>query len=346
MSSFIKVEGFNLLVHYHRGKVKNLIELLSEGLLAQISNSSVHFKNGKKVSRIVGYQEFKTNSGVFISGYFHRSTSFNWEHVEEGGIPIEDPGSVDAMPRAKFIIDVKRHRIYWITPIGQTATPAINTFITYLKNLSVKFLKNDYIELYKSECLKEDCEPSARGQHNFLVENFVTLRTISMEIVPLIPKEMFDEFFTDKFRLLELTLKPKKSNPTADDFEELIEETEKKFDEAEGEAEIKVKAKDRKQGLVKNKVKTAIKNCFSKGTLLLKMKLQDKSDTENKNITITNIPKKGKFKEGMIDISLKESFESEIDSDETLEIVGKLNKRIIDSDKMSNEQQKLYKKMF
>lgn len=329
-SNLIRVEGYNLLIHYHKDESKNLIHLLTEGLLDKLKDGSQKQKFRASISCCKEVSVVKISNKKFVTGYFHKSTRLDWDHIEANEEPVKKRGHQRVMPRARFYIDVENHNIYWITKAGITGNPSISNFLAFLKQTSTDILVRNYSKEFnknhKPHIKSKDAKKVKRALLEFLKDNKVTSAEFKIELVPLIPAQMLKKFFTPKYKIMEILLRPKKSNPKKKDFDNLLEKAEDTFSDADADVEIKAKASNSKKGMNQKKLEDAVSKTLEEGTLLLKMKVQEKNEEEKGDFIVSNMKISKKQAAGQMDISLKKQYNTKFDKEDLSNIIKDVSK--------------------
>ena len=328
--NFIRVEGYNLLIHYHKDESKNLIHLLAEGLLDRLKDGNQKQKFRASVSCCKNVKVVSISNKKFVTGYFHKSTKLEWDHVESNEEPVKETGSQRVMPAARFYIDVENHNIYWITKVGITGNPTIINFLSFLKNTSTDMLVGQYSmefnEKYKPKIKGRSTKKIKKALTEFLKENKVTTAEFKIELVPLIPSDMLHKFFTRKYKIMEIVLRPKKSNPKKKDFDDLLEKAEDTFSDANADVEIKAKASNSKEGMDQKKLEKAVSKTLEEGTLLLKMKVKEKNEEEKGDFIVSNMKLSKKEHAGQMDISLKKQYKEKFEKIDLANVIKDVSK--------------------
>lgn len=314
--SKIDIRVFNFLVHYGPKDQKNLLDLMEEclwGLLLQgpvlEGRNSAYVENVTPVS----------GRDTLISGYFYRSSLLQWDFIKKGDLAKLAPGEQEVMPRARFIIDLLNHRLFWITERGKTHKPHHLNFVAYSKKLCLSYLQTKYAKIAADEYAEEKPEKKTRFQYirERFLEEHVTSATFKMELVPLLETDSLKIYLEgDRYRIDKLKIVPHINNPTNEDFADLFENTGKFASKARAKAAVTLKPAVKGESLNKEVVKEVVEENETKQLLDLEMDIKDTHNEEAAPIKVSNNPKVA-----ATDISLKYSVELSIDAQG---VVGKI----------------------
>ncbi len=329
----IDIKVFNLLVHYGVDDSKNLIHLLEEGLGDILLKGPIlrgpH--SGSYVERVT-YGEVGADFR-YLSGYFYRSSMLSWSHVSDGDLARAEEGSLEIYPRARFVIDLLHHHLYWITERGLTDNPYAQSFIFYIKEWSLKQIFRRYVEEAESEferlvgTFTAGKKPAkVRFVHEYLEKLGVTKQKFKIELVPLISKDQMATYFTDKKFVIEsLKITPHIPNATNDDFEDLFPKAGRLASKAKAKARVTLTAEDKKEGIQKDVVREVFEHNNQFQILGIEMEVRDSLAEDKTPLKVSNTSKTGK---GAVDVSLKQTTEASLDSADLEKKVHKFFERI------------------
>lgn len=321
-AALINVQVYNFLVHYGEDAKNNLFDLFEDGLKDLLYKGEHWGKTNVCYVQNIKYIENKDS--IFLTGYFHRSIELEWEYVPDKYYNAKrSPGSVDVMPRARFVIDLVNHRLFWITNVGRTYSPRASHFQSYVKSNMLKILRTKYSEIgeieYQSLLEKEgEKEPPSWREFKgeFLIKNKIRNDLMSIKLVPLVAHQSIEKYFKeDKYLITSVKFRPHISNPTNDDFADLFVDTAKFASSAQGKIDIDLKATDTKAGINKEAVKKVVDENRKKQLLDLTMNVVDSENEKEKPIKVTNKVDADSSNEAT-DISVKFQFEMNLNSAE------------------------------
>lgn len=170
-------------------------------------------------------QLWKNSESYFFVGKFFKEANINVEHQRDAKNKAKvDPIVSDVYPKATFILDLVKHRIYWFYPKEETFPPQAYDFASYIKKKVYKPIKAEYIQQIKGEykSINKKDESYRDYESRRLLELNMTRKLFTVKAVPLIDEEGMKQAILDEdYVIRSVVAKGYLPNSTKKDGEEL-----------------------------------------------------------------------------------------------------------------------------
>lgn len=312
------IQVLNLLVHYGENEERVLVDLLEDGLLKILMKGPLLDSGKPCVAENVKIDQQDSHS-IFLTGYFHREHTVKWRFSRNGSLPHKNPGTKDIFPQSRFVLDLNRHLLFWITQRGESYAPRGSEFKRYFTHYALQALQKKYRPIAESAYKKylvaakktEESEKKitkARFVADFMARHHVTRKTFRVDLVPVVSTEKIQAFFTDpKYRIQQIKIFPKLPNPSNKDFEDLFPKTGQLASSADATAAVTLNAIDKEKGIKKAAIGSVIEKNQEHQSIDVEMRIQNTELSDAKPITVAN-----SSNGGAVDVSLKFEIECKI----------------------------------
>jgi hypothetical protein len=143
------IQALNPLVHYGENSEMVLVDLLEDGLLKVLCKGPLLDTGNPCVAENVRIDSDDKNS-IFLTGFFHRAHTVKWRYSRNGSLPQKNPGTKDIYPQSRFLLDLNRHLLFWITQRGESYAPRAGKFKRYFTHFALQVLQKKYRPLAES----------------------------------------------------------------------------------------------------------------------------------------------------------------------------------------------------
>ena len=115
MSTEIVLRVFNLLVHYGEDNNRNFRHLLKDGFFHLFDEEAI--VNAKGMTSYIDKLKYISADGsYYCTGIFYKEARINIDHKKnKDQKAVNDPIREETYPRAYFVLDLVKHRLYWFT---------------------------------------------------------------------------------------------------------------------------------------------------------------------------------------------------------------------------------------
>jgi len=289
------IKFFNFLVHYGKNSDKHLKELIEEALINVLSSPEHLSLVASKTIRIIKLHKIVKSKKIYLTGLFYKTAKVNWETIpDDDDNPIDEPGSKNVMPYARFILSVGDHRLLWITKRGLTKSPTQNDFIHFIKKKSLVFLRQKYRdeadeiwEENSEELIETGFKNKVEFKRRYLHEQKISYKLLQVRTVPEISSEDIYAIIDKKENIVtNAVFYPHMNNVKTKHCIDLITNADEIAKEGESEAEVVLKPISSKNGIKKSMIKRLLE--ITKLKRLARFKLTIKStEAKSKPISIS-----------------------------------------------------------
>lgn len=143
----------------------------------------------------------KDQDSYYFSGTLYKQANVNIDHQKDSNQKaVSDPVNVDGYPRAYFILDLLKHRLYWFTKKKETFAPHAQSLASLTKNKIYPVLKDEM----DREVHLEYNSPDYKGEEAFedyrkrrFLESNMTRKLFTVATVPVIDQDQIESTIRD-----------------------------------------------------------------------------------------------------------------------------------------------------
>lgn len=346
MSSEIVLRVFNFLVHYGEENNSNFRHLLEDGFFHLVDEEAII--NSKRMSMYLDKTQYiKEKSNFYFTGIFYKEAKVNIEHQKDKNKKaINSPVKADGYPRAFFILDLARHRLYWFTKKNETFAPYAPSFASFIKKKVYPTLKasaEESISLeYKSDKKLQKDEQYSDYRRRRMLEMNMTRKLFTISAVPVIDQQQIEQTILDQAYVIKgIVVKGYLPNSTEKDGKDIRTigdplETLTKSAKKELGATVKTEFKGINSKIIEKKegVLKLVNELSKKDNFDLAVSLVNVSDP-SKKIVIHSNPDEGNYS----DMGVKKIFEGNLTHfDDLKKEIDSVEKKDLTRSKISDQE--------
>lgn len=299
--SIADVKFYNLLVHFGPEYSYNLRELLELAFL--------DLGTGKEVIKLPNFgnlqmrelRYFKQDDQYYLTGLLYKTGVVAWEYIPDSNRdPQIAPGTQSVMPYSRFILSISDHRIFWITKRGLSLAPSIGDFCSFIKRVTLPYLRSLFtaqaeIE-WQSELEERDDDTAVNkfAKRKFIFEYLKIFKLTSglMEVryvAETSKDKVKDLIFDPKYVIKNATFFPHMNNVTDEECRELFTDADSIANQANAKASLVLTPKIPKEGVLKEVVGQMLDINERLNLLKFKFSLKNKNNKDEKVVTVSNL---------------------------------------------------------